>query len=401
MNKITNIEIDHSLLPSSSTTRYIRVNGDSDAVFTLEIKKSDGKYYDFTTDVFTTTYTSRNKLTNVRVGGQYQTNITFPTVSSAETYTITIYALPGFDTEFGDLFPNKVFYQTEINQVGEGVITFSGDIGILLPMTGTPALGSSTGSSSTRYLKNSRKVVNVSTTLATTKAETDAGFLINDQPSADDFYWSTTETVNGTTSSSTTVIVDDLSNLVAGMDLVYKTGTTPAAADTKIIAIDIKTKTLTLSVANSLTNNDVMTFRAYGPEVIRDAIGIGLEFFQLNLELVQLTNTLRTTLSSTGTGANVNGTAGISKGATIRCKFLGIQGINGTTVDSITQDVEAGSIVIADGTFAIAKEKSKIYIDGSSSSATLTGKILIDKYPETNQIIYLDLDRILTAGVAS
>jgi hypothetical protein len=402
MNKITNIEIDSSLLPSSSTTRYIKIIGDSDAVFTLEVKKSDGKYYDFTTDAFTTTQTSRNKLTNVKVGGQYQTNITFPTVSSAETYTITIYALPAFDTEFSDFFPNKIFYQTQVSQVGAGTITFSGGIGTTLSMTGTPELGESTGDVSARHFKNSRNGVKFSTTLSTNGAAADAGFIIADQPSSDDFYWATTETVDGTTSSSTTVVVDDLSNLVEGMDLVYKTGTTPAAANTKIVAIDIDTKTLTLSVANSLTNNDVMTFRAYGPEVIRDAIGIGLEFFNLGIELVQLTNTLRTTISSAGgTSADVYGTSGISKGATIRCKFLALQGVAGTTIGSVTQDDEAGSITISNGAFGVSKAKSKIYIDGSSSSATLTGKVLIDQYPEANQTIYLDLDRILTAGRAS
>jgi len=256
MNKITNVEIDQTLLPYNSTSRYIKVSGDNDAVFTLEIKKSDGKYYDFTTNTFTTAYTSRNKLTNVRVDGRYQTSITFPTVSSTETYTITVYALPGFDTEFSDFFPNKIFYQTEVSQAGVGTITFSGDIEAL-PMTGTPALGSSTGSVDAKYLRNSRKTVNLLTTISTNKATADAGFLINAQPSPDDFYWATTETVDGTTTSSTTVVVDDLSNLVEGMDLVYKTGTTPAAANTKIVAIDIDTKTLTLSVANSLTNNDV------------------------------------------------------------------------------------------------------------------------------------------------
>ena len=400
MNKITSVEIDQTLLPYSSTSRYIRVKGDSDAVFTLEIKKSDGKYYDFTTNEFLTTITSRSKLTNVKVGGQYQTNITFPTVSSAETYTIIIYALPAFDTEFDDVFLNKVIYQTSISQAGVGTITFSGDIEEL-PITGTPALGSSTGSVNARYLRNSRKTVNLLTTISTNKATADAGFLINAQPSPDDFYWATTETVDGTTSSSTTVVVDDLSNLVEGMDLVYKTGTTPAAANTKIIAIDTNTKTLTLSVANSLTNNDVMTFRAYGPELIRDAIGIGLEFFNLSLKLVQLTNTLRTTLSSTGTSADVYGTFGIAKGATIRCKFLQLQGVDGTTIGSVTQDDEAGSITIANGTFGVAKANAKIYIDGSSNSAILEGKVLIDKYPEANQTIYLDLDRILTAGAAS
>jgi len=128
---------------------------------------------------------------------------------------------------------------------------------------------------------------------------------------------------------------------------------------------------------------------------------IGTEAEKLNIELVQLTNTLRTTLSSTGTSADVNGTFGIAKGATIRCKFLQIQGVDGTTVSSVSQDAEAGSITITDGTFGVAKANSLIYIDGSSNSAILEGKVLIDKYPEANQTIYLDLDRILTAGAAS
>jgi len=397
MNKITNIEIDQTTLPSSSTARTLKVGGDYDAVFTVEIKRSDGKYYDFTTSAFTSTYTSRNKLVNVKVRGGYRTNITFP-ASFAGTYTISIFAIPMFDTEFL-IGNNKILYQITMEQVGDAIITFSGATRTL-PIEGTPSLGTSTGTVIAKYLTNSRDVINLSTELATTLAVFDAGFLINDQPSDEDFYWSTTETVDGTTSSSTTVVVDDLSNLVVGMNLWYKTGTTLAETNTKISAINRKSKTLTLSVANSLTNNDTMTFRAYGSEIIRRAIGVGLEFSDLKIELVQLTNTLRTALSSTGTTATVKGTAGISVGATVRCRFLKEQETEGATIALVEQSITEGEITIENGTFDVANENTTIYIDGSSTNATLTGKIYIDKYPGTSQTIYLDLDNILTTGTA-
>lgn len=401
MNEITNIEIDVTTLSAKSTVRSLKIEGDRDAVFTLEIKKGDGKNYNFVTDTFTTATTSQTQLSNQKVYGTYKTNIVFPSVTSAETYTIYVWAIPGlgFDTKLAKRFKNEVFYQTIVGQAGDVAISFRGDIGTLW-MSGTQILAAnSTGTSSKRYLRTSRKKVSMSFALATTGDADDAGFVLTRQPIDSDFYWSTIETVDGTTSSSTSVVVDDLSNLVVGMDLVYKTGTTAAAANTKITAIDIKTKTLTLSVANSLGDGNTMTFRAYGSEIIRSAIGIGLEFSNLKVVLTQLTNTLRTAISGDGVSADLNGTSGIAVGASVRCRFLKSQHADGVTITGVTQHTTNGSIELTSGSlFTVAPVKAKIYIDGSSNAATLTGDILIDQYPENDSQLNLKLDNIFTRG---
>ena len=41
MNEITNIEIDVTTLSAKSTVRSLKIEGDRDAVFTLEIKKGN------------------------------------------------------------------------------------------------------------------------------------------------------------------------------------------------------------------------------------------------------------------------------------------------------------------------------------------------------------------------
>ena len=44
---IKKLDIDLSPLPAASTNRYIKISGDSGAIFNLEIKNEDNYYYNF------------------------------------------------------------------------------------------------------------------------------------------------------------------------------------------------------------------------------------------------------------------------------------------------------------------------------------------------------------------
>ena len=66
---VSYIYIDDSNLVAASSFRTLRIEGDSNAVFSLTATRtSDGKFYDFTTDIFESLVTSRSRLRNQSPG---------------------------------------------------------------------------------------------------------------------------------------------------------------------------------------------------------------------------------------------------------------------------------------------------------------------------------------------
>ena len=55
MKLIRNFEINSSSLPASGAVRNFKVEGDDGAVFSLQVKTSAGRTYNFSTKVFDTT----------------------------------------------------------------------------------------------------------------------------------------------------------------------------------------------------------------------------------------------------------------------------------------------------------------------------------------------------------
>ena len=89
---IQSFELDLSSLPAASSVRLFSIKGDDGAVFTLEIKNEDSYYYNFITNLFQAT---KAGLTNKTiVGGVFNGNIVFPTVTDADQYDIYLYAQP-------------------------------------------------------------------------------------------------------------------------------------------------------------------------------------------------------------------------------------------------------------------------------------------------------------------
>ena len=411
MKLIKKIKIGTANLSASAQSRLLSVSGDDGATFNLQVKRSNGDYYNFDTTAFTSSTTTKTTLTNVELAGGYSTSILFP-ASSGDTYTIYIYALSHFETEFDTVVSkNKLFYSTTITQLANSTITFQTATSVTGVWGSAATFGTSTGSPTTRFVGGVRDLVRVSSEVDTDTDVSNAGvryvsdsnFLTtsNTQPYDEDFYWETTETVDGSNGGATTVVVDDTTSLVIGMELVYKTGTTAPASATYITAVNVATKTLTFSRSTTLVNNNTMTFRAYGAKYIKDAIGIGLEFKNFKSNLVQTTTPVRTD-ASPGTTINVNGTRGISKGAYTR----GVASDNyydGATVMSITsvsQHLTQGTISQAQN-FAQAEQGEKIYIAGSSHTVKVEGDIYIDRYPIANQTIYMDLDKVWVTGTSS
>ena len=410
MALITAVNINNTTLKTGATSLPVQVTGDGDAIFSVQVtRSSDSRFYDFKTKTFAAATTSQSRLKNQSPG---IFSLAIPAAASGDTYTIIIMAEPHYNTRLS--MGNGIRYATTVTQKGNATITFAAlGEGTLL----STAIGTSTGSVVDSFsTAGSPTVVISDLQLNIQAAAADYGFFItttnnnidlnNGVWNSSALYWSTTENNSGGTSgSSDQVVVADLTGLVVGMELTYITGTTAPGSATTITAIDTSTKTLTLSRNQAITDGHTMTFRAYGPRLIRNAIGIGLSLRNPTVKLGQTTTTIHAELTSDiaeGSDIEIKSTQGIGKGATVRMR--GIKKNSGACiVGSVDGSRTQGSITLTNGEIEASSDRpvraaTKIYIDGSSNLIYLSGTIAINKYPDANQNIYVDTNKILTVG---
>ena len=99
MAKIINkFNIDLSDMAATGGSRAFSVEGDVNAIFSLEIKNEDGYYYNFNTKVFSATK-ARLKQKAIESNGTYSNNIIFPSVTDNDQYDIYLWAEQAQDTE--------------------------------------------------------------------------------------------------------------------------------------------------------------------------------------------------------------------------------------------------------------------------------------------------------------
>jgi len=409
-NLITSVNVDASKMKTASTSRSIRVVGDSDAVFSLQVSRSsDSRFYDFSTNTFSATYGSQSRLTNLSPGN---TSIIFPAASGGDTYTVYVWPEPHFNTEL-NFGKNKFRYAQEIEQAGtNAVVTFTTDTSI--STISATSMGSSSGSSTSSYSQSNAPTVNIVDTQLTVPsnaddhgvyivgANNDVGW-VNGTWNSNALYWQTGNYVaNGAGTSSTALILDSVDGLYVGMQVAYVNGVFQTALRA-ITAINTETKTVTLDGNETWSNDHVILFRAYGIDLISSAININLVLTNPTVRLGQLSTTLRTVITSGQTTANVNGTTGIGAGAIARCKFIdNSTSTSASKISAVSGSTTAGVITITNAEFTDGGFVGDIiYIDNFSNLIYLTGDISITKYPTANQIIYIDTSKFLTAGAAS
>jgi len=409
MALIKQVNISNTRLRAGATNLPIQVIGDAGAIFSAQVtRSSDSRYYNFTTKTFLAATTSQSRLKNQKPGGF---NLAIPAAASGDVYTVVIMAEPHYGTRLS--IGNGVRYAVSITQLANAKITFTASgSGI----TNT-ALGDSTGSAVDSFTAAGGPTVvmdNSQITVADsggqfgyfiTETSTD---LNNGTWDSGALYWSTTETADGAVASdSDQLVVDDLTGLVVGMELTYITGTTAPGSATTITAINTTTKTLTLSRNQAITDGHTMTFRAYGPRLIKEAIGIGLSLTNPTVNFEKTTTTLRTELTGSATDFDVNGNFGIGVGATIRMRGLKKDSsTNACTVSAVGTSETAGTISIINGGANASsarpiRAKTVIHVDGSSNKVFLNGTLSVSKYPAAAQTINVDMNKILTIGTAS
>ncbi len=413
-NNIKSIFFNKNIFDANSNVVELTVEGSSNAVFNMTVERSsDNRKYNFSTKTFEASVTSSSTLKNA-IAGKYQINI--PAAASGDTYTFIIIPIKETEITFGK---NNLHFQTTIEQKGSARV--------VVRATGDGFAGQDIGdlthaSTKTFYAATAPVIKAQDLQLVVSPAATDFGyFLKNILPNNpnlgtfqnDVFYWETTENIvtnaAGDGVSGNTVTVADLSNLVVGMELTYHRGTTEPASSTTITDINVTTKTIVFSSNSPFAHGSTMTFRAYGFRLIKKAIGISLDLSVPQLRLGQVTTSVRTAITGGQSTIDVNGMTGIGKGSEIRMRGLDKStSSSATTVSAVdnTNGLTQGVLTISNAeTSASASRpipaKTKIYIDGSSNEVFLTAVIYIYKFPQANQTVILDLDRVLTIGLGS
>jgi len=89
MKTIKKFNLDTSNVPANGERRYFTIIGDKGAIFRLEIRDEDGKYYNFSSQVF---QTAKSVLRRSIISLEYKDYIVFPKISDEDQYDIYLFA---------------------------------------------------------------------------------------------------------------------------------------------------------------------------------------------------------------------------------------------------------------------------------------------------------------------
>jgi hypothetical protein len=335
----------------------------------------------------------------------YSNHITFP--SGGGDYIIKLIMFDGTERNNSK---SKVITRSISKQASLTTLTFSP--GTLTTSAGYATLPTSTVSGSVTST-SAPLSFNWDVTNATTDSNS-FGFTMTNT-SGDyreigerNFYFETTDTVNGAVTSSTTFVVDDLTDISYGMTIV-KVSSGSLSGTPRIRSIDTGTKTITISSAQTFANDITLTFRAYGIKDIKNAIGLDFEVERYpTVTLAALSQVVRAdsdgdlTPSTTITLNDTHGIAG-KNNALVKYKGVGVDSSGNNLITSVTPDAGGGD---GDGLMVVQSAQTLragtvLYFDGCHKSINFTGNINIKSFPTSNKTIYLDLEHFITLGEAS
>lgn len=466
MPVIQKLILDTTDLPRAGATRRFTILGEPGAVFSFYISNENnrdgtnklGSYYNFGTRSFQTDFVS---LENIKMpnSGVYKKSIVFPSVSDDDQYdaylvanshyntTLSpqlvtkgfIYHVPNADQSInadGSLqFPSSIYQLTDktvniyVNHDDDSDIKYEADAtGSGSATLGTLTLPAGVITDQSNILKiaysfadNVGNIVGTDSSQVLSITQYD-GFdtpeeylAINQYESefgsastrfgAEVFYAQITKTVNGATTSSTSVVLDDVNNLAVGFVLqTTSSGTIPTTKPT-ITNINKSTKTLTLSAACSLADDATLTFRGYGnigSQTIQDLS------FTVTDGTVRLTKTddyynVKTNTTAefvSGTSITVASTAGIKANNYINASGLGLTSgetpIKVASVTNATTFVVSGAQATDEAQDYEVLENISIFFAGSSQKAIITVKVTVTSADQATSNLYLDLTKFLT-----
>ena len=410
---IKKVTVNQSNMLNTGESREIAVYGDVGAEFNINIIKINGSskesYYNFKTSTFTDAFVSANNLQVKLANNRFSTVIFFPADNNGEVYSIKTIA-----KEQTTKFTNGNFVDTKnITQVGQSTIAFqvpdSSNIDSSLDSIPLPI--SSTGSTAL----SSDVVVPVSFIFK--NKQTDAnGFglrlpglpLSNEFIIPDNLWYSQQVLVVNGAQEGTEITFDAVGNIVPGMEL-----KDILDGENKIYVTSVSSTVVGLSASVTVANDAQLTFKAYGPSLIKSIFGQDVEFSGFVARGTPIKKEVRTTTTFPLTTGNVTlpltGTYGVGGGGHVRLEGFNINNSgNNNLITTVTASSTAGSVVIAyaGGGDDITKVNivpvgTKLNVIGSYIDITITGNVKIKKYPDTSAKIVLDTEQIITAGTSN
>lgn len=419
MKNINSFRVSTRNIGSSAITVECFVNGDIDSHCDLHIfdNSSPTKYYNFKTKSFTNNFISQNSLDIILQSNNFNFTIKLPASSGGNSYTFLL--IPNYHFETQILNGRKGLLKQTINQEKDVTVRFS--TASDQADTNFVGIGAFIGSTDGSSNSNSSQTVNISEDLADSgdglalgyKYSFDtAGFggsrtprkaFLADslQPVDSDFFTKLVKETNGTGSSSTSLVLNDVDNIVVGMSLVdiesssvTTSGSLGVLTYPTITAVNTETKTVTLSSAHSWADAKDVTFRAYGSRLIKKSTNLGVSF---NLSVVP-TGPLGTSNFGGGTvtvngdqasnSINVDGIRGVSVGS--RIFGPGVNFANGA--NTVTAVHASGSPITLADTQVLA-DNTILTVFGSSINANIKGVMKISRFPSISTDVFYDIDR--------
>ena len=419
MKNINSFKVSTRNIDSSAKTIECFITGEVGSYCHLHIldNSSPTKYYNFKTKSFVNGFNSQNNLNIVLDGNTFNFTIKIPSSPGGNSYTFLL--IPNYHFETQVLGGGIGLLKQTINQEKDVTVRFSTSSDQAdTNFVGIGAfIGSTSGSSNSR----STRTVSISEDLADTGDGLSLGykysfdttgfggastprraFLADSlQPIDADFFTKLTKETNGTGSSSTSLILNDVDNLVIGMSLVdiesssvTTSGSLGVLTYPTITAINTQTKTVTLSSAHSWADAKDITFRAYGSELIRLSTNLNVSF---DLSVIP-TGALATTDFGGGSvtvngdqssnSINVDGIRGVSVGS--RIFGPGVNFANGA--NTVTAVHASGSPITLADTQTLA-DNTILTVYGSSINANIRGSMIINSFPSVSTDVFYDIDR--------
>ena len=397
-------------MPSTETTRAFTVVGDVGAEFQIiALQSGTLKYYDFIDNSFEDGHNDlNNNLTVTLTSTVYENSIIFP--SGGGDYVIKLIVLNGTNIKSS----TSSVISRDISKLASTVtVTFQAETANTNNYATFPTT-TSTGTVGS--------VSKTSISWDITNASTDAGgfgLLANSSSPFSGlnfalaenkihgsiekaWYFKTTETVDGAVTSSSKIVVDDLTDLVVGM-LITGVSSGSLSGTPYITRIDTENKTIGISSAQTFADGITLTFKAFGGKYIGEAIGANIEFSSdLTITPTPLTKTVRAAVSSS-TSVTLNNTLGLAGGNIVKYKGVGVNNSSSNLVTSVTADADGtGSDGVAVVQLAqTLKAGTELSFTGSNAVIKFATSAKINSYPNANRTINFDIDQFLSVGAAS
>ena len=409
MPEINSFKIDVSDLGASATSRQFSVGADVGAEFTLQVVNNSGAFYNWKTLEFSAGHTPEKNLRKKLTGKIFNGSILFPASSSA-TYNFILLAAPDTDTVVSDniITGSKNVVNKSITQKGDSTVTLAAATANTASYGNASSLGTeedppaanvtSTGSPTT--INNKTRVNNTWNLYNRKTAANGFGLRLTRQPVDTDWYFTTQDTVNGAVSSSTTVVLDDLTDIVVGMFITAVSSGSLSGTPT-ITNIDAATKTLTMSAAQTFADGITLTFQARGFRSIKKATGLDAAVPRVAAKTVALEKTVRASASSSS--IPVTDTYGISGGSHVTVTGFNINTSGTNDINSVTEDFDGSDtdgVIVMDLSSSVFTGQV-LRFSGSTTQVIVEWTLDIKKYPSSSRTIYLNLDNFITPGTAS